>query len=53
MGVDVAEDDRVGGVEFVKSGIDVEGVARRAGGDRRLVDIHDVEEGVVKFDVDC
>ena len=43
VGVKVAEDDGVGGVESVDEVVEAERVARRAGGDWRDVGVDDVE----------
>ena len=52
MGVEVAKEEGVGGVELLKDGVKVEDVAGWAGGDWRNVDIDKVKEGSVEVCVD-
>ena len=53
VGVEVAENERVGVVEEIENWIGVEAVAGRTRGSRRDVTVDDVETAVVDFDVDA
>ena len=52
MGVKIAEDQGVSSVEGVDDGIDVEGVARRAGRNWRDVSVDDVDRRTADVSVD-
>ena len=52
MRVEVTKNDRVGGVECMEDGFDVEDVTGGARGCRRNIRVYDIDRGTIKFNVD-